>query len=70
MADKAVGHQIPGQYEYRGVVFGDVTGKVDVDMTKGWTASPDEYLIATYPKSGEQYLRFLLQLLVDIALMS
>ena len=45
-------HKIPGQFEYRGIIYGGVNEGVDVDMLKCWTPHASDVVIAAYPKTG------------------
>ena len=44
--------KLPGEFEYRGVLYCGLNEKVDVDMMKAWTTDPSDALIAAYPKTG------------------
>ncbi len=55
MSEKRQFHQIPGQYEFDGIIFGRIIEPETLHRIKtSFIFKDDDLLLLTYPKSGKQ----------------
>lgn len=53
MATNAAEFTIPGQFEYRGVIYHSLIHEyININMLDKWKVAPTDVVVATYPKSG------------------
>ena len=57
MAFDPLAYRTPGQFEYRGVTYCGVNEGLDIHVADNWTASPNDVMISTFPKSGKHTLQ-------------
>ena len=45
-------HRLPGEFEYRGVLYGEHWKGLDIHIAERYKHDPVDVLVASYPKTG------------------
>lgn len=54
----ALDYRLPGQFEYRGILYSGGYKGIDINMLDKWKVQPSDVVIATYPKAGKAVVIF------------